>query len=91
MERLDLNWCGEVVGYLVGPRAIGHFLSGRWVASKSDLTGPFMQRVLPRRPRQKPERVDFEWEGKPRVADVTHFMNGEIGVALRHERVIFPR
>ena len=89
MERLDLDWCGEVVGYLAVPRFDGDQISGRWLPAKSDLTEPFLQFVCRRyaRPWKKPERVDFIWDGEQKVADVVFLMNREIWIRLRKCRI----
>ena len=93
MERLDLEWCGKVVGYLVDPRRTGNHVSGRWLPSKSDLTEPFLQHVRRgySKPWTKPERVDFILDGEPKVADVTDLMDREIGLRIRTKRIIFPK
>ena len=93
MERLELEWCGEIVGYLAGPEFGGSNVSGRWLPSKSDLTESFLQFVSGRHacPWKKPERVDFVWKGEPKVAEVVDLRDRAIWLRVRHERIIFPK
>jgi hypothetical protein len=84
MERVELHWCGELVGYLSAPEHAGDFISGRWLAApKSRLAEPFIEHVARWKPWQKGEVVEFEWEGERRSGDVMSLIDRHITVRVR--------